>query len=784
MWAELRSKGYMWIFVGILVYTVLFCLILYWQYWGIALLRILVLLVLMAAILIIIKFFLKARIYLFKLITEQNSVIKNIKNLPNQVDITYMYDLNYIAGLNHFAGVYCSSGEYNKAEQLFSQSLNLIQKELGTEHPIYVETLTALADFYRSAERYRESESTYRHLSEIIIESIGKKHPVYLSNLINLGLMEIFNGKSGDGMKTLLQVSEINDLMITQMFSMSDEKEIQEYIRGFSNDYFMLLSVFSEYYSELKKYMPSVLDVVLKRKAISLEIKALRRDKILLSQHQELRDKFERLRNAQKTMARLMMERHKGKSQEYHQKIIHSLEEKIALLEKELAARISEIELHKKLENAEHKIIASFLPEDTMLVEFAWYRGYEVKGREWRAPRYLAFVLSKHDQQMIDLGEASVIDNLIERFRNEITKGQRNIIIVIPKTSEEGVVSESDESEVFTGKLLYEKLFKPISDKVGQTKKLFISPDGNITLLPFEVLPMPNGRYVVEDFEISYVDSGRDLLRFGYRNPPQSPPVIISDPDFDLTGNELLYDKSSGIRGMANFPRLHGTKTEGEAIRKILPHSDFRTDKNVLDRQIKQLAGPEILHIATHGFFIPDHKQDDQGMELFQGDQFENPLLRSAIALAGANASFYEKHPVKHAEDGLLTALDVTGMDLTGTDLVVLSACQTGLGEVRSGEGIYGLRRAFTIAGARTQIVSLWSVPDYETKELMISFYTKLSDGKGKAEALREAQRELIAKLRNEGKADYPFLWGAFICVGDPDKMKRTSSFWFRGGAL
>ncbi len=423
MWAELRSKGYMWIFVGILVYTVLFCLILYWQYWGIALLRILVLLVLMAAILIIIKFFLKARIYLFKLITEQNSVIKNIKNLPNQVDITYMYDLNYIAGLNHFAGVYCSSGEYNKAEQLFSQSLNLIQKELGTEHPIYVETLTALADFYRSAERYRESESTYRHLSEIIIESIGKKHPVYLSNLINLGLMEIFNGKSGDGMKTLLQVSEINDLMITQMFSMSDEKEIQEYIRGFSNDYFMLLSVFSEYYSELKKYMPSVLDVVLKRKAISLEIKALRRDKILLSQHQELRDKFERLRNAQKTMARLMMERHKGKSQEYHQKIIHSLEEKIALLEKELAARISEIELHKKLENAEHKIIASFLPEDTMLVEFAWYRGYEVKGREWRAPRYLAFVLSKHDQQMIDLGEASVIDNLIERFRNEITKG-------------------------------------------------------------------------------------------------------------------------------------------------------------------------------------------------------------------------------------------------------------------------------------------------------------------------------------------------------------------------
>ncbi len=688
--------------------------------------------------------------------------------------------LYYIISLNHLAIGYCSSGEYNKPESLFFQNLTIIRKELGAEHPIYIETLTALADFYRLAERYGESESLYRQLSEIISKLVGKKHTVYLSSLNNLGLLEILNGKTEDGMKKLLQASRIRDLILTQKFSYADEKEIQEYIRTFSNDYFILLSVFCEHYSELKKYTPLVFDVVLRRKAISLEITTLRRDKILSGQNSEIRNKFEKLRNIRKLIARLMTEPPEKMSPESHRKRIYNLEQQADALERELAADISELELYKKLENAEHKVIAGLLPEDTHLVEFVSYRHYDFQKKEWHSFRYIAFILSKHapkDIRMADIGEASDIDNLITQFRTTIDLTirfrKRNIatvptenIATVPTENIATVPTEISDKQSIIGKLLYKKLFGRIADQIGKTKKMLISPDGNIILLPFEALQMPDNRYVIEDFEISYIDSGRDLLRLQDHQPPQSRSVILADPDFDLAGQEILPDRSS-FKDITPFPRLHGTKEEGETIRKLLPSSDFYTDKEVLDEKVRQIRGPEIFHIATHGFFISEQEKNESIL------QFENPLLRSGLALAGANAFLQGKNPAKYAGDGLLMAMDVSSMNLTGTDLVVLSACQTGLGEVRAGEGIYGLRRAFTIAGARTQILSLWEVPDQETKELMISFYTKILNGKGKAEALRESQREMIAKFRKRGTPELPFLWGAFVCVGDPGRMKQ-----------
>jgi len=293
-------------------------------------------------------------------------------------------------------------------------------------------------------------------------------------------------------------------------------------------------------------------------------------------------------------------------------------------------------------------------------------------------------------------------------------------------------------------------------------------------------------------------------LRFEYREEPQVRPLILADPDFDLAGSGPLTDPTSvhgkrsyelekvaaaqaqqNERNQYHFPRLQGTYEEGNQIKAFFKDkADLWMQQQVLDEQVKQIGGPQILHIATHGFFMPKQEEDEQelirnfGMlgnfgeqAMFRGKRFENPLLRSGLALAGVNAFFQGKVPVTGAEDGLLTALDVTGMDLIGTDLVVLSACETGLGEALPGEGVYGLRRAFTLAGARTLILSLWKVPDKETKDLMVNVYTKLLHGTPKAQALREAQREMLAARRAAGQADSPFYWGAFVCVGDPGKL-------------
>jgi CHAT domain-containing protein len=191
--------------------------------------------------------------------------------------------------------------------------------------------------------------------------------------------------------------------------------------------------------------------------------------------------------------------------------------------------------------------------------------------------------------------------------------------------------------------------------------------------------------------------------------------------------------------------------------------------KDALERRVKDARSPRILHVATHGFFLedqteprPDRTSAGIGPNLrgLRNLERESPLLRCGLAFSGVNTWMHGGTVPDEAEDGLLTAEDVTAMDLSATHLVVLSACETGLGETRTGEGVFGLRRAFTLAGARTLVMSLWKVPDEPTQELMVEFYRRLLDGQSPAGALRESQLLL--------KKSYPppLNWGAFVCEG------------------
>jgi CHAT domain-containing protein len=202
---------------------------------------------------------------------------------------------------------------------------------------------------------------------------------------------------------------------------------------------------------------------------------------------------------------------------------------------------------------------------------------------------------------------------------------------------------------------------------------------------------------------------------------------------------------------------------------------------DALEGRLKACRSPRILHLATHGFFLVDQNgtgsadlrdlgaSPSAGSGRLSGKGLENPLLRSGLALAGANTWLQRGSIPAEAEDGLLTAEDVTGLDLADTELVVLSACETGLGEIHVGEGVFGLRRAFTLAGARTLVMSLWKVPDRQTEELMIDFYQRIQAGQGRAEALREAQLALKARHPE------PLYWAAFICQGDPRPLNAIS---------
>ncbi len=267
--------------------------------------------------------------------------------------------------------------------------------------------------------------------------------------------------------------------------------------------------------------------------------------------------------------------------------------------------------------------------------------------------------------------------------------------------------------------------------------------------MPFEVLPIGNGERLIDQYHISYLSTGRDILRWKMESEPAwGDDVVAANPDYRLRRSRTTSEQvDSGAQGQRysralrtlHFAPLPDTRKEGEQVAKLLGVEPW-LEEAVLESHLKALISPRILHLATHGFFLPNQivsLSETEPMEIgrFSVQGLENPLLRSGLALAGAQTWLERGELPEEAEDGILTAEDVSGLNLLHTELVVLSACETGLGEVKRGEGVFGLRRAFMLSGAKTLVMSLWKVPDQQTQELMTEFYTLLLQGWSRADA-------------------------------------------------
>jgi CHAT domain-containing protein len=349
----------------------------------------------------------------------------------------------------------------------------------------------------------------------------------------------------------------------------------------------------------------------------------------------------------------------------------------------------------------------------------------------------------------------------------------------------------------------------PLRPLLTPSRQVFLSPDGALNLVPFAALVDQSGQYLVTRYEFSYLTSGRDLLRLQAPRPERRSAMVVADPDFGELPSpggegsheiELKYEPGSrsSILSNAFFPPLPGTAEEARALKAMLPGAMVLTGARATEAAIKRAAGPGILHIATHGFFLSDvaAPNESRDLTLSAGNpgagRIENPLLRSGLALSGANL---RKTRADHEDDGILTAEEASALDLWGTTLVVMSACDTGVGNVRNGEGVYGLRRAMALAGAETQVMSLWPVSDKATRDLMIEYYKKLLSGTGRSEALRAAQLRMLAGgpraadrssrilLTKSGESpqqttagktrDYshPYYWACFIQSGEWKKL-------------
>ncbi len=357
------------------------------------------------------------------------------------------------------------------------------------------------------------------------------------------------------------------------------------------------------------------------------------------------------------------------------------------------------------------------------------------------------------------------------------------VVQVARKTLEQSEKTIHDESEARAERqvrkamqALTRLVFEPLERHFGKARRLLISPDSALWLIPWGALPLEGGKYAIEEYQISYQISGRDLIRqTSGKKQKLYTSTLFANPDYDLglpeaeaaTRAVLRSDapqeqvaSSRGLASLSSLPkvdRLPGTAEEAEAVmpsieryagvKPVLYQNQF-----ALEGVFKALHRPRVLVLSTHGFFMPDQEvardqrdarlaeESNKGRAVLttEGKPLENPLLRCGLLLAGCNQRAEEA--AETGDDGILTGLEIVGTDLRGTELVVLSACETGLGQIRNGEGVAGLRQAFQLAGAKTVVSTLWRIPDEETVQLMNSFFANLSAGQSKADALRNAQ--------------------------------------------
>jgi len=667
--------------------------------------------------------------------------------------------------LNNLANLYYDIGDHAKAEQFYQRALAIFEKAMGLEHPNVAYPLNNLANFYRNRGEYAKAEQFYRRALAIREKASGPESPSVAESLNGLALLYAAKGEIAQAVTFLSRANAVRERNLALNLVVGSERQKLIYLALFSKETDFTLSLHKQAAPDDPRALDLALTTLLRRKgrgldAMSDAIATLRRH--AAPQDQKL---FDQLVEARSQLATLTLKESDAATPDAYRTRLKPLEEKVERLEAELSARSDRFRAQTKPVTL--AAVQSALPADGALVEFAVYTPLEPQTEKGKPPRYIAYLLaSKGRPKWVDLGDAAEIDRAVGAWRKALRNPNRTDVKRLARAVDE-------------------KVMRPVRPLLGKTSRLLIAPDGSLNLIPFAALVDEQNRYLIGRYAISYLTSGRDLLRLQTSLPSENAPMVVANPAFGRAETFVAQaTRSAGAlqpRSQAStqndsipiyFQPLPSTGREALAIKSLLPEASVLMREQATESAIKQTRAPRILHIATHGFFLGDQEAPPaETRGVLGGDpsrasdsvyskwaaNIENPLLRSGLALAGANLS------KSGDDDGLLTALEVAGLDLWGTKLVALSACDTGLGEVRNGEGVQGLRRALVLAGSESQVMSLWPVLDNTAMDLMIPYYKALRRGKGRSDGLRQAQLQMLRSKEQR----HPFYWAPFIQSGE-----------------
>jgi len=698
-----------------------------------------------------------------------STIVNHMAELADTADTT---SRNFIEGMSSCAALFSTATSADKDTLLQTvigvglRAKDLIGTRLGRRSKQYGELLGMLGMMYFGQESYAKADSCLTEATEIVEERFGKDHPACGAFLGMRAQSKAMVGAYAEAATLVLPAIKIERDEISRLFPLVSEKSRMQLSEKASLSFDLLKYLALKCQKDRPLLLCDMYDSHLFSKALLL--RTAREDRERIS------------RSSDTVMVRLYktwISTLEYLNVQYGQDIkelvrrgidLDSLRRKAENIEIELSRRSEFLGRERTEALATWKDIQTALHEGEAAIEIIRVRDERVQARD--SIYYAALIVTKDTKDhpiLVLLNNGNELETkYLEDFNYHIYVQEER------QTPDE----------------LYDQYWKRIQENLKGISRVFLSVEGVYNQINLGTLYDPEtGKYLIEEMEIRLLTNSRDLvIQPRERITPSSKTAqLFGYPNYDLglAQQEILashyeperdvpiYGRTrDSLRSMGAAP-LVSMKEEVEGVGSALELAGWKTVEHLgddaLEEAVKAVKSPRVLMISTHGFFLKDLEPfRNGGMVLGMQEQkvIDIPLLRSGLLLAGANRTLEGKASAEHSkkiDDGILTAYEAMNLDLDNTELVILSACETGTGVIKNGEGVYGLQRAFQVAGARSIIMSLWKVNSEATRDLMTSFFHNWLGGMEKHEAFRQAQLQL---KKNHPE---PYYWGAFVIVGE-----------------
>ena len=680
---------------------------------------------------------------------------------------------DYASGLYQLGLLNEEIGKSEKAAEYFEKCLAIYQNTIGKDNLIYAKTLSNLGNSYESMGKYALAETQYQNALKIAEGKVGKKNIDYINILNNLSYLYISMNKPDKAEPIFVEANQLLFDVILNTISFMSETEKEAYMTTVANDF----KAINSFYYTRKDVKPelagNLLDNEIFMNGLLLGSERSMRVKIQNSKDEKLNEIYDKWLNIKKELAV-----NYAKPIDQRDKNLVDMETEANNLEKQLYQLSADFRINQENTKINWKSLKENLSEGEALVEFLNFELFEqyLTGKVI----YCAAVLTKNmtAPKIVYLCKESDLTRII----GNVSKDKNQFVNSLYTSSRgAGATTQTIKYSGFKGDSLAKYLWKPLQPFLKEIKTVYMVPSGLLHQISFAALPADQSKFLCQQYNLNVLSNARfltDEKTKGLKGTDVNVFNIYGGIDYnsDYSESKVSYDKDNiyqttseqipikeNSRG-ENWNYLPGTLEESNKIEQTAKvkgkQINLITGKNATEEKFKQMSGknsPDVMHIATHGFFFPD-KSTKPKIDENMFESAENPLFRSGLLFAGGNLSWQGKDRPQGTDDGILTAYEVSTLDLSKTKLVVLSACETGLGEIKGNEGVYGLQRAFKKAGVEYIIMSLWQVPDKETSEFMQMFYNKWLTGITVRQAFAETQKEMSARYS-------PYYWAAFVLL-------------------